>query len=255
MIFFALLLYAAGFFFTMKNIIPVICTCLLISLSANAQQKDLGTWHVVNAQYNINKKWFVWGELQTRSQKFMDAFYYYEAKGGAGMYIGKDFSLWVGTGRYATYANDGNFKKPFANEEFRFWQQLNMNNYVHRIKFEHRYRMEQRWLAQGGYKNRYRYRLNAFLPLNNTKVTAKTFFLNAHEEIFLTNKKPHFERNRIFVGAGYMPDKNTTLMGGYLHQYDYTAAGTSSAKNFFQISLLLQFHHDETVERVPQILD
>lgn len=234
----------------------LICSiCLLICITAAAQQKNLGTWHVVNAQYNINKKWFVWGELQTRSQKFMNSFFYYETKGGAGMYLGKDFSLLAGAGRYATYSNNGDFKTPFANQEFRLWQQLNMNNYLHRVKFEHRYRMEQRWLTNGGYRNRYRYRLNAFLPLNNSKVTAKTIFLNAHDEIFLTNKKPHFERNRLFVGAGYVTNKSTTVMAGYMHQYDYAAAGTSASKNFLQLSLLLQFHHDETVERVPQILD
>ena len=222
---------------------------------ASAQQNNLGTWHVVNAQYNINKKWFVWGELQTRSQKFVDNFFYYETKGGAGMYIGKDFYVLAGTGRYATYTNDGNFKKPFANEEFRLWQQLNMNNYVHRVKFEHRYRMEQRWLTNGGYRNRYRYRLNAFLPLNNSKMVAKTFFLNAHDEIFLTNKAPHFERNRIFAGAGYIANKATTVMAGYMYQYDYAASGVSSHKSFLQLSLLLQLHQDDHVERMPQILD
>lgn len=237
----------------MRNILLIIC--LLVSLSVTAQQKNPGTWHVVNAQYNINKKWFVWGEVQTRSQKFMSTFYYYETKGGVGMYIGKDFSVLAGTGRYATYSNNGDFKKPFANEEFRLWQQLNMNNYVHRLKFEHRYRMEQRWLTNGGYRNRYRYRLNTFLPLNNTKITAKTFFLNAHDEVFLTNKKPHFERNRIFAGAGYMPDKNTTLMAGYMYQYDYMASGASSGKSFLQLSLLFQFHQDPGVERIPQVAD
>ena len=38
------------------------------------------------------------------------------------MYIGRIFIVGR-TGGYATYANDGNFKKPFANEEFRFWRQ------------------------------------------------------------------------------------------------------------------------------------
>jgi hypothetical protein len=226
----------------MKNVIFTVC--ILSVLTAGAQQKNLGTWHVVNAQYNINKKWFVWGELQTRSQKFVNNFFYYEAKGGAGMYIGKDFYLLLGTGRYATYSDNGNFKQPFVNQEFRLWQQLNMNTYLNRIKFEHRYRVEQRWFANGTYKNRYRYRLNTFLPLNNTKLIAKTFFLNAHNEIFITNKKPHFERNRTFLGAGYMPNNNTTLIAGYMRQYDYTPAASAS-KSFLQLSLSLQFYRDK----------
>ncbi|MFT3705674.1 MAG: DUF2490 domain-containing protein [Agriterribacter sp.] len=228
--------------------------CLILSVRATAQQKNLGTWHVVNAQYNINKNWFVWGEVQTRSQKFFDDFFYYETKGGAGLNIGKNFSFLAGTGRYATYSNNGNFKTPFANEEFRLWQQFVISSYVHQVKFEHRYRIEQRWLTNGGYRNRYRYRFNVFLPLNNKKIEAKTFFLNAYDEIFLTNKAPHFERNRVFAGAGYMPDKDITLLAGYLHQYDYTPS-VSTAKNFIQFSLLLQLHQDGKTERLPQIMD
>ncbi len=236
----------------MRNLILIVL--LITSLTATAQQNKLGTWHAVNAQYNIKKKWFIWVELQTRSQEFMNKFFYYETKGGVGMYIGKDFSALLATGRYATYSNDGNFEKPFANEEFRIWQQFNINNYINRVKLDHRYRIEQRWFADGRYKNRYRYRLNFFLPLNNTKITAKTFFLNASDEIFLTNKKPHFERNRAFAGAGYMPGKNITFTAGYLYQYDYTPL-ESSGKSFLQLSMSLQFHHDETIERMPQIFD
>src|SRR6185312_1282337 len=162
---FTLLRKVTGFFFSsMRNFI---CVFFLLSFQyVTGQQKSLGTWHVVNAQYNINTKWFVWGEAQTRSQEFFNTFYYYEAKGGGGLNIGKNFSFLVGTGRYATYSNHGNFKTPFANEEFRLWQQLVISSYVHKVKFEHRYRIEQRWLTNGGYRNRYRYRLNVFLPIN-----------------------------------------------------------------------------------------
>lgn len=236
----------------MKHLLFAVC--LLISAAATAQQKSLGSWQVVNGQYNVNKHWFLWGELQVRSQRFFNTFYYYETKGGAGLNIGKNFSFLAGTGRYATYSNNGNFKKPFANEEFRLWQQFVINSYLNKLKFEHRYRVEQRWLTNGGYKNRYRYRLNLFLPLNNNKIAVKTFFLNAHDEVFLTNREPHFERNRIFAGAGYMPEKNMTVLAGYMHQYDYIP-GASTHKNFIQLSLLLQFHQQDGVERLPQVLD
>jgi len=147
-----------------------------------AQNDKLGTWNIVNFKYNADQKWSVWAESQTRSQLFFNHFFYYEIKGGIGYSINKNFSFLFGTGRYATYSNDGNFKKPFANEEFRLWQQITMNQYLDRLKFEHRYRIEQRWLSNGGYRNRFRYRLNVVLPLKNKRLDPKTFYLTAFEE-------------------------------------------------------------------------
>lgn len=228
---------------------------LFISGIALSQTNDIGTWHIVNAQFNFNKKWQAFAELQLRSQLFFDNFFYYETKAGIGYNINKNFSVLAGTGRYTTYSNDGNFQKPFANRELRVWQQLIMNNYVDRLKFEHRYRAEQRWLTNE-YRNRFRYRLNAVLPLNNGKLIKHTFYLTAFDEVFLNNKAPHFERNRLFGGAGYMFNPLLTLQAGYLHQYDYATAGNSH-KNFLQFSLFLVFNNgqQEMPERIPQTID
>jgi len=221
-----------------------------------AQNDKLGTWNIVNFKYNADQKWSVWAESQTRSQLFFNHFFYYEIKGGIGYSINKNFSFLFGTGRYATYSNDGNFKKPFANEEFRLWQQITMNQYLDRLKFEHRYRIEQRWLTNGGYRNRFRYRLNVVLPLKNKRLDPKTFYLTAFEEVFLTNEAPYFERNRIFGGFGYKFNNAFVLQPGYIYQFDYRADNTKSGKGFFQVALFIELEkHKSFNEKLPASVD
>ena len=212
---------------------------LLLFCFAHAQHDPTGTWSVVNAKINIDRNWSIFAETQTRSQHIFNDFYYYELKGGFGYSINKNFTLLAGAGRYATYSNDGNFSKPFANEEFRIWQQVTMNKYLARLKFEHRYRIEQRWLTSG-YRNRFRYRLNAYFPLNNKNFERKTFYLTAFDEIFLTNIAPYFERNRVFGGVGYKFNDKLILQPGYLYQFDYRSDNSRSGKGFLQLTLFIE---------------
>ncbi len=231
----------------------IIAIFLLISTATFSQEKDIGTWHVVNAQLSLSGKWEAFIELQTRSNRFFDDFFYYEAKGGISYSLNKNFSFLMGVGRYATYADKGNFALPFDNEEFRIWQQVTMNQYLQRLKIEHRYRAEQKWM-NSRYRNRFRYRLNMMLPLNRAKLVAGSIYLNAYDEVFLNNKTPHFERNRFFAGAGYILSPVTTIQAGYVNQYNYSLT-ESGGRSYLQFSLLLQFEPDNDKERIPHLMD
>src|SRR6185503_17374853 len=171
---------------------------LTLSASAFSQQSDVGSWNVINTKLTLSSKWSLFNELQLRSQSFYHNYYYYEIKGGISYSLNKNFSFLLGTGRYITYTDGGNFKHPVTANEHRLWEQLTMNQYLERLKFEHRYRVEQRWFKTG-YRNRFRYRLNVAVPLNNKQMQPKTFYIAAFDEIFLNNKAPHFERNRVFA--------------------------------------------------------
>lgn len=231
----------------------IIAIALLISTTAFSQKKDVGTWHVVNAQLSLSEKWEAFVELQTRSNRFFDDFFYYEAKGGVSYSLNNNFSFLMGAGRYATYSDKGNFALPFDSEEFRIWQQVTMNQYLQRLKIEHRYRAEQKWV-NSKYRNRFRYRLNMMLPLNKAKLVAGSIYLNAYDEVFLNNKTPHFERNRFFAGAGYILSPVTTIQAGYVNQYNYSLT-ESGGKSYLQFSLLLQFEPDNDKERIPHLMD
>jgi hypothetical protein len=217
-----------------------------------AQSNNVGAWNILSFKLNLEKSWSVFAEAQLRSQLFYDQFSYYEAKTGATYSFKKNYSVVLGGGRYVTYSSGDNFKKPFVNREWRIWEQFGMNSYLDRIKFENRYRIEQRWTSNAGFRNRFRYKLNISAPLNKKKIDPGTFFLSTSDELFFTTSTPNYEQNRFFAGAGYEVSKHLTLQSGYLHQLAYSANNTRSHKGYFQLSVLLETnahkeHHEKTI--------
>jgi len=227
---------------------------LLTALNSSAQKNDAGSWTVLSTKLNLSDKWNLFNELQVRSQSFYSRFYYYEVKGGVSYAVSRNFSFLVGIGKYKTFSDGGNFEQPVTASEFRLWQQLTMNHFLDRIKFEHRYRVEQRWFTTG-YRNRFRYRLNAVVPVNSKRISRGVFYATAFNEIFLTNSAPYFERNRVFAGAGYQFSDAFTLQPGYVYQYDYRN-GAGSGKHFFQLSMILELDaQNNKAEKVPGNID
>jgi hypothetical protein len=227
---------------------------LVCSLFGFSQQKDFGSWNVINTKLSLTSRWNLFNELQLRSQSFYANHFYYEIKGGISYALNKNFSFLIGTGKYITYTDGGSFKSPITANEFRLWEQVTMNQYLERIKFEHRYRIEQRWFKTG-YRNRFRYRLNIAVPLNNKQMRPKTFYLSAFDELFLNNKAPHFERNRFFAGGGYQFNDHLSLQPGYVYQYDFRN-NVGAGKHFLQLTLMIEIDaHKNPNEKIPGNVD
>ncbi|GAB3997422.1 hypothetical protein GCM10028807_42600 [Spirosoma daeguense] len=188
----------------------------------------VGTWFIGTLVLPPGeKKWGGFAEIQARGNDFMRQFFYNELKGGVSYDLDQNFSLMLAGGRYATYDFLDLSTGPL-NTEKRLWQQLTINQYLSRLKFEHRYRIEQRWFTfrdgADQFRNRIRYRLNMFIPINNRTITDKTFFLSAYDEIFLNPIGPVFERNRLYAGVGYQFDKHLILQLGMVNQTNYNPA-------------------------------
>jgi len=223
---------------------------LAASYIGYSQSGDLGSWSVINTKLNLSSKWSVFNELQLRSQSFYSHFYYYEIKGGVSYAVNKSFSFLLGSGKYMTYSDSGNFKEPVIADEIRLWEQVTMNHYLDRVKFEHRYRVEQRWL-KSGYRNRFRYRLASAVPINKKKFEPGTFYFLAFDEVFFTNKEPYFERNRLFAGVGYQLSKYFTVQPGWLYQFDYKN-NKGYGKHYFQLTAMIELKVEKRRhDRIP----
>lgn len=210
---------------------------LFFHFNLNAQTNVLGGWYVASLNYHFNKKFVLYTEVQARSQHVLNDFYYHELKAGIGYNIAGNYAALLGFGNYETYTFPGDFKKPVAVNEYRLWEQFVMNNTLSRVKFEQRYRIEQRWL-NGNFFNRFRYRFQTTVPINHAIITKNTFFINAFDEVFFTDKPPYFLRNRVYGGAGFQFNKVLTLQTGFVRQFDYRTTDNGSGKNFMLTSLI-----------------
>ncbi|HOZ51328.1 MAG TPA: DUF2490 domain-containing protein [Chitinophagaceae bacterium] len=212
----------------------------ILSTNIYSQSFDLGSWNILNVKYNVNQNWSAFGEAQLRSLKFYNNFHYYEYKGGISYKIQKNLSLTLGAGSYQTYKEGGNFILPKNNNEFRLWPQIVLTQSISRFKIEQRYRAEFRF-TNNGYRNRFRYRVGLSYPFGKEKNKYQPFQISASEEIFLTDREPYFERNRVLVAFNYKPSKATSIQIGYLHQFDYKI-NDETGRDFLQIGYFIELN-------------
>ncbi|MBD2767059.1 DUF2490 domain-containing protein [Hymenobacter sp. BT664] len=195
------------------------------------------------------RKWGGFVEVQARTNSLFQEYFYNELKGGVSYDLDPNFTVLVGGGRYATYQPSALGDGPLSIEK-RLWEQLVLSQFLTRLKLEHRYRVEQRWFSQRDgadvFRQRIRYRLNAFVPLNQKSIAAHTVFLSVYDEIFLNPVGPTFERNRIYAGVGYQLNAHWIGQAGWVKQANFSTAAfqqgiftppATSAKNSLVLAL------------------
>ena len=105
--------------------------------------------------------------------------------------------------------------------EHRIYQQFISKQAIGKIKIQHRYRFEQRFI-EDDFKLRYRYFLSLNIPLLKTN---KKYYISAYNEIFINASQENtFDRNRIYGGLGYQLNSNIKLELGYMNQIFNTSS-------------------------------
>ena len=104
------------------------------------------------------------------------------------------------------------------------------------IRIEHRIRAEQRYTSSG-YRNRFRYRINAIIPINKKQFADNTLFMSASNEFHFNNENVFYEQNRFYLGAGYQLNKSWSMQMGWIYRSDYFNNHRAQYKNFIQTSL------------------
>ncbi|MGX9985716.1 DUF2490 domain-containing protein [Soonwooa purpurea] len=233
-----------------KLLLPFV---IILGIVAQAQNKEnLSGFNMLSFTYKFAPKWMAYVELQTRSIEDYTYIDYYETKGGVGYSINKNNQAFIGVGRYGTYK-----KQKISQEEHRVWLQYTLTNRIKSLKFDHRLRAEQRFFHnaitdENTNTQRYRYRLSATLPLNNTKVQPGTIFANAFEEVFVGPQDQFFKRSRTFAGIGYQFNDNMNATSGYMFQREFASKGNATLHFlYFALNFTIDPSDDERDIHIP----
>lgn len=111
-----------------------------------------------------------------------------------------------------------------------------------RLHFAHRFRYEQRFVENQDFRTRYRYNLFLNIPLNNTTIAEKTCYIALYNELFINGQTDIgdnrdvelFDRNRTYLGLGYVLKSNMKFQLGWMNQKTVT---------WGKGQLQLSFHH------------
>lgn len=218
---------------------------MLFPLSSTAQtnpREHISGFNMTSLTYKHNKNWMAYAELQLRAIEDYSMPNYYEMKGGIGYTVGKH-QPFIGIGKYGTYQD-----RKFYQDELRLWLQYVYSHKIEKLKVDHRLRAEKRMFhyPQTGLNDdteRYRYRLSLTMPLNTSNIEEGTVFANAFEEIFVGPELPHFKRNRLFGGFGYVLNDYISSNIGYMWQREF---GRSNIRNLH----FLYFGVNFTIDRL-----
>jgi len=192
---------------------------LFASFSMQAQQigdDELGSWHMYFGTNKIAENWSIHTEGQLRYFEQAENFNQLLLRTGINYHINPNAIVTFGYGFIET---DGSFED-LADEinakEHRIFEQFILKDKVGEFRFEHRYRLEQRFIDFGDRndtQHRARYRLQVTLPLTDI------FFLNFYDEIFLNLQDSVYGQNRLYGALGVNVTSNLSVQAGFLKNH------------------------------------
>ncbi|VXC37515.1 DUF2490 domain-containing protein [Maribacter litoralis] len=214
----------------MKKVITALVLLTSI-LSTNAQSEltgedDFGSWFMYFGTNKIADRWSIHTEAQFRYYEMASNFNQTLLRTGLNYHINPDAIATLGYGFIDTDPTFTEFDEISSNNlvrnnsisEHRIFEQFILKNKVWEFKFEHRYRLEQRFV-QNNYTgetntlNRARYRIQMTLPLTDI------FFLNFYDEIFINLQDSAFGQNRAYAALGVNVTEDLSMQFGYLKNH------------------------------------
>lgn len=201
----------------MKRLVLILLLFAFSFINAqNNGEDDWGAWYMYFGTNKIADKFSVHTEAQFRFYETTGNFNQLLLRTGLNYHINPDAIVTLGYGYISTDGTFEEFQDEINSKENRIFQQLILKNKVGEFLFEHRYRIEQRFLDFGGEtdtQHRARYRLQLTLPLTDV------FFVNLYDEVFLNLQDQVFGQNRLYAALGLHITENSSVQIGYLKNH------------------------------------
>lgn len=173
-----------------------------------------------------------WGlhlEGQARRSEMGGVWQQWLVRPGINYQLSPTIQLTAGWAYIRTYRY-GDFPVPYDFPENRAWEQMTISTSAFGLDWQHRFRLEQRWIGemeQSGndwhmsnwrYENRFRYRLQTTIPLTKTR---KTYLILSDEVMFNFGANisgNYFDQNRAFIGIGHKVSEHSRFEFGFMEQ-------------------------------------
>jgi hypothetical protein len=233
----------------LKQIQLIIFTVVLDFLSFSQKEivSQSNAWTMYFGNHRITEKIGIHSEYQWRRSDFFESWQQSLMRLGVDYYAKNGLQFTAGYGWIKTYPYG---QQPIAKtyDEHRVWQQLILKNKNGRIEFQHRYRLEQRfvenWIINSSdnytldgfnFRQRIRYRFMLNLPISKKEMIDNTLFLSLYDEVFIGFGKGIgknvLDQNRLCATLGWRFSKDFNIQLGYLNQYVIKTDGIKQERN------------------------
>lgn len=219
---------------------------IAVCYQVNAQSPDedqLGAWYMYfyNTTFK-NSNWGIQGDFQYRDWQLLGDREQLLLRSGL-TYMAKDSGVkfTLGYANISTGAFGTDRDNPVG--ENRIYQEaLFSNTILKRVFLTHRFRYEQRWVEDQDFRTRYRYNIFANVPINKPTLATNALYAAFYNEMFINGQRDigngrkvnFFDRNRTYLGLGFVIKDGLRAQLGWMKQ-----TTNNWDKNQLQISL----HH------------
>jgi len=202
-------------------LIKVISVFILFSGTYNlaAQESNFGNWLIYIGNKKIDSKWNIHHEVQYRNYNAVGDLEQLLLRTGIGYNLTEDGNnLLLGYGYIHSENYIGQTDEKVSIGEHRIFQQFITKQNVGKVSLQHRYRFEQRFVADD-IRLRVRYFLGINIPLADLNEGKNSLYLSIYDEIFINTVAEVFDRNRLYGGIGYKINDNLKMELGYMNQF------------------------------------
>ena len=190
---------------------------VLLPLLMSAQESDFGNWLLFFGNKKISEKVNWHHEIQYRNYDAIGDLEQLLLRTGIGVNVADNTNVLLGYGFIRSENYTAPDEKSIVNEH-RIFQQVITKQNAGALRFQHRYRFEQRFV-EDDFRLRFRYFLGLAYPLWKDSDSPKELYLTSYNEIFLNTERDVFDRNRLYGGLGYRLNDMFRFELGYMNQF------------------------------------
>jgi len=204
----------------------VLCLLCFCSVFSQVDQSQTGAWYMYFYNHQFKESQFgIQGDFQYRDWQGLGDMEQLMLRSGF-TYSPKDAGVMFTLG-YANITTGafGNSDDTF-NENRIYQEALIPQRVGNRFYLTHRFRYEQRFVDDQDFRTRYRYMLFLNIPFNKKGLQPKAvyaalyneLFINGQEDIGNNSSVELFDRNRTYLGIGYVLSTTIRFQLGWMNQ-------------------------------------
>lgn len=225
------------------KVLVFLFVCVSITSNAQVESGKTGAWYMYFFDHQFKESSFGFqGDIQYRNwnlggdleQLLLRAGATYRPKG-----INAKFTLGYGHITSGAFGDSDD-----TSSESRIYQEALLPHKLgNRVYLTHRFRYEQRFVDNQDFRTRYRYNLFMNIPFNKSSIEKNAFYAALYNELFMNGQKEigdnrevaFFDRNRTYLGIGYVLKKGMKFQLGWMNQ---------KTNSVGKAQLQLSFHHN-----------
>ena len=210
----------------MRSLLIIFLSLGCLNLQAQVDESETGAWYMYFYKFSFDDSLFgLQGDFQYRDWQILGDREQLLLR--SGLTYSPEDSDWLFTFGFANITSGTPGDSDSTTSENRFYQEALLPVEIgERFLFSHRLRYEQRFAEGQDFRTRYRYNLFLNIPLNHTSLVENTVYLAFYNEIFVNGQRDigngrsvdWFDRNRLYLGVGYVIGHGSRVQLGWMNQ-------------------------------------